>query len=58
MTSKKPMGTENSNNIKVLKTNVHGLLMKSIQVYRYDLTIYGYTRRDRKVELSKKISSE
>lgn len=58
MTPKKSIGTVNLNDKRILQTNLYGLLMKSIPVYQYDVTIYGYTRRDRKIELSKKISTE
>lgn len=53
------MGVDNLDSRTILTTNVYGLLMKSVPVYRYDLTIYGYTRgRERKVELTKKVSGE
>lgn len=58
MLTKKPLNRIAGEDDVILKTNVFGLTMKRGVVYRYDATVFGYISESRKIELTKKVSSE
>lgn len=59
MCDKRAAGEINTQDgLLVFSTNVYGLMMKTIKVYRYAVTVIGYLRSEKKVELTKPVSGE
>lgn len=59
MANKREVGNEGKKTELMLMTNVFGLFpFESKKIYRYDVTIIGWTRTERPVDFTGKISNE